>query len=108
MKKIRDNVFWDRTCSHAFTLAEVNASEDYTSFQQNYRIDPELDYPDSWSYSYKKKECIDYAEIDKQLSKLKGMEVVEYLKKIDNCRDKNRFVHAVTSGKKSWFGKFIR
>ena len=34
---------------------------------------------------------------------IRGMDVVNYLKKIDNKRDKNRFVHTLLSSKTNWF-----
>lgn len=106
-KQIRENVFWDRTCSHAFTSTEINSSVDYTKYQCNYRIDQEIDYPDSWTYSYDRRECIEYAEIDKELSRLNGMDIVNYLKTIDDNRDKNRFVHTSSTTKTNWINKFL-
>ena len=106
-KLVRENVFWDRTCSHAFTEAENKASMDYENFQRKHRIDPDIDYPDSWSYTYNEKECIEFAEIERKLSKLKGMDAVNYLKKIDNNRAKNRFVHTQRPTKTNWLNGLL-
>ena len=78
-RKICADVFWDETCVHNFTDREVSEHETFNS--------------DKYIYSYSKEEYVSFDEIDKMLSSLKTAgEKLEYIKKLNSSKTKNRFV----------------
>ncbi|MFS0655825.1 acyltransferase [Bacillus sp. 179-C3.3 HS] len=80
---IRENVFWDGSCVHAWTQTHTKqyAKKDCDDYIYNYNAD----------------EYLDFEEIEKKFNGLNDMDSkVEFLKSIRNNKNKNRFSKMVS------------
>ena len=87
-KKIKDSIFWDGACVHAWTEQNTEKSLNYSNFieEKNIAID-------AHKFSYDQNNCVSFEDIDDKLSMKNTDEIIEYLDYISSMDNKNRFAH---------------
>ncbi len=95
VKLVREDIFWDRACTHKFTGGKTKASRDYNLFKEKYQVDSDINCPDNWKYEYVAEETIAFEDIEKQISGSDADSILNYLKTLSKNDSKNRFVHAL-------------
>ena len=87
-KKIKDSIFWDGACVHAWTEQNTEKSLNYSNFieEKNIAID-------AHKFSYDQNNCVSFEDIDDKLSMKNTDKIIEYLDYISSMDNKNRFAH---------------
>lgn len=92
-RQIKEDVFWDNACVHAWKENMTAIADSYDSFNEKCNKDHNTD---RWIYNYCKEESLDYDDIDQSLNNLKGsQEKCDFLIRMNNTKSKNRFVHKI-------------
>ena len=89
-KLIRKDVFWDKTCVHAFNEKDTELSKNYSKYLEEHRKDCHADY---WIYEYDAMQEISWDYLDERLSKGTAEEKCRFLIQLNENKAKNRFVH---------------
>ncbi len=90
-RKVKENVFWDRACVHAWDQDITDHSWDYNDYISYCGFDMD---PESFIYQYSSEEEISFEDIDRELSiRDSAQSKLEYLQKLYSNKVKNRFVH---------------
>lgn len=78
VKKLAEDIFWDKSCVHAYTDKETAEHEAFSS--------------DKYIFAFSKSENVSFEGIDKKLSSLKEAdEKLSCIKELINSKTKNRF-----------------
>lgn len=91
-RKIKDNVFWDKTCVHGFTEEMTENSMNYSNFISKNRDECHDDW---WFFDYNEEEAIEWSEVEVALSNEESYKKYQYLNSLSKNRAKNRFVHNI-------------
>lgn len=83
-KKIAEAVFWHGACVHKWVSENTKNSMDFNKYSNG--------KPNTYIYSYKEGEYINFYELDKKFSTLEMSEKIELLKLLAEDKRKNRFV----------------
>lgn len=90
-KKIRNNKFWNGDYIANWKHDALIAEDDFNYYIKSRNLDIS---DDIWVYKYNKEESITFNSIDEELSlPLNSPKKLEFLKKLVNIKNKNRFVH---------------
>lgn len=92
-RQIKENVFWDNACVHAWTADITENSQIYADFINKMKKGCHNDF---WIYDFDANVSIDYDELDKRFSEIRECrEKCRYLIELDDDmrKEKNRFVH---------------
>ena len=90
-RQIKHDIFWDRAYVHPYKSDMTENVLYYDDYIEKFHHDY---HSDGWIYDYTESESIDYNEMDSLLNGLNtSQKKVEYLIQLNNCKEKNRFVH---------------
>lgn len=93
-KRIRDGVFWDRPCVHAWIDEQTNESLQFDG--------------EGYIFSYKEDEFVSFDEIEKKLDAKNSVDSkLEYLGKISADEKRNRFCCKKEEEPKGWFERLF-
>lgn len=89
-KKIKDNIFWDATCVHAFDEQMTEMSMHFSELEC---IAAGKVPQDVWKYYYDKGDVVEWNYLEKNLSRGTALAKCDFLVMFNSIKRKNRFVH---------------
>jgi len=93
VKKLKDHIFWEESCVHAWTDEQTKKSKVFEG--------------DSYIYTFEKDAAVAFDDMDAALTNAKNAEeMLAYLQKINKNSGKNRFVHQMAEKKIPWWKAF--
>lgn len=90
VRKIKENIFWDKQGTHKFTAQMEKDSLYYPDYISNHHKDFALDH---WKYEYNKDEETAWEYLEENFAKMGNEDKLEFFVRLDNKKTKNRFVH---------------
>lgn len=89
-RQIKNEVFWDGTCTHSFTEEETESSMNYNKYISENR---EGYHDDCWIYEYDENQVIEWDYIESAMSHGTALDKCNFLNQLNAAKPKNRFVH---------------
>ena len=89
-RKVKSNVFWDKTITHPFDEQLTEDSLNYSNYIDNHFDDFHNDY---WIYEYDTTNTVEWTDIEMNLSSGCAIDKCNYLINLNKNKTKNRFVH---------------
>lgn len=90
-KLVAKDVFWDKACVHSWQEEMTATCDLYDDYIEKYHKDFKKD---AWIFEFVENEVISFDDVDNALNSARSScERLDYIKKLNENKGKNRFVH---------------